>query len=135
MAGLHRGRTLTIFAVLFAVLAVSNFLKPFQLSSQTGFVLFGRRLSGVPNALIGPLFGLYLLVYAAGIWRMRRYALAMGYAYAAYVILNLVLFNLRNPPPPSLGYHIFGIVYSLVAVGVSGGAVYVLRQRRAELSP
>ena len=33
-----------------------------------------------------------------------------------------------------LGYYIFGIVYSIVAVGVSGGAVYVLRKRKADLS-
>ena len=134
MADAHRGRTLTVFAVLFATLALSNFLKPLPLTSDTGFVLFGQRLSGAANAIIGPLFGAYVLAYAVGIWRMRRYALAMGYVYVVYVVLNLVLFNLRNPPPPSPGYRIFGIVYSLVAVGVSGAAVYVLHKRKAELA-
>jgi hypothetical protein len=120
--------------VLFALLAVSNFLKPLQVGgSQTGFVLFGERLSGLPNAGAGPLFGLYLAVYALGIWRLRRYALPMGYAYAAYVVANLVLFTIRAPQPPGVGPMIFGLVYSGVAIGVSAGAVMLLR-RRADLA-
>jgi len=42
-----RGWFLTIAAVLFALLALSNFLKPILADSHTGFVFFGRRLSGV----------------------------------------------------------------------------------------
>ena len=135
MAESSRGRVLTIFAVLFGILAISNFLKPFQMGgAETGFVFFGRRLSGTPNTIAGPLFGMYLLIYAVGIWRMRRFALAMGYAYAGYVILNLILFNMRNETPPGIGYMIFGIVYSLIAIGVSGGAAYLLSQRKAALT-
>ena len=126
---------LSVFAVLFAVLAVSNLLKPLRLGGDhTGFVFFGERLAGTANAIIGPLFGLYLLVYAAGIWRMRRYAVTMGTAYAAYVVLNLVLFNLRAARPPGMGYVLFGIAYAGVAVGVSTGAAYLLAQRRAQLT-
>jgi hypothetical protein len=44
---------LTIAAVLFALLALSNFLKPILADSHTGFVFFGRRLSGVPNDILG----------------------------------------------------------------------------------
>jgi hypothetical protein len=134
MAENTRGRALTIFAALFMVLAISNFLKPLQIGEQTGFVLFGRRLSGTPNAIAGPLFGAYLLVYAIGILRMKRWALAMGWAYAAYVVLNLILFNVRNVQPPGVGHAIFGLVYVAVAIGVSGGAAYLLSQRRAELT-
>jgi hypothetical protein len=130
----RRGPALTTFAVLFAVLAVSNLLKPLQLGgAQTGFVLLGRRLSGSANAVAGPLFGAFLLVYAAGIWRMRRFALGMAYAYAAYVIVNLVLFNLRNVQPSGPGYLVFGIVYVAVAVGVSSGAAYLLARRKPQL--
>jgi hypothetical protein len=130
----RRGRALTTFAVLFAVLAVSNLLKPLRLGGeQTGFVLFGERLSGTANAVAGPLFGAFLLAYAAGIWRMRRFALGMAYAYAAYVIVNLVLFNVRTPQPPGAGYLLFGIVYAAVAIGVSSGAAYLLAKRRPEL--
>ena len=136
MAEPHRGRVLTMFAVLFGILALSNILKPFRIGGdQTGFVLFGHRLTGAANAIAGPLFGLYLLVYALGLWGMRRYALPMAYAYAAYVILNLVLFNFFGPKPPDagIGYAIFGIVYATVAIGVSSGAAYLLSQQKAAL--
>ena len=46
-------RLLRVAAVLFALLAVSNLLKPVQLwGVHTGFVLFGHRLSGMANALV-----------------------------------------------------------------------------------
>src|ERR1051326_2304896 len=94
MSKADRGSALTVFAVLFLVLAISNFLKPLQIGGDhTGFVFLGRRLSGTANAVVGPLFGVYLLVYAIGIWRRRRFALTMGALYAAYVVVNLILFN------------------------------------------
>jgi hypothetical protein len=122
---------LRVFAVLFGILAVSNLLKPFRLfGDQTGFVLFGHRLTGTPNAIAGPAFGLYLLVYAAGIWRDRRYALPMAYAYAVYVVVNLVLFEIYGPKQPGIGFAIFGLVYATVAIGVSAGAAVLLARRR-----
>jgi len=136
MAESKRGAVLTTFAVLFGLLALSNLLKPFQLAGdQTGFVFLGHRLRGVANATVGPLFGIYLALYAAGIWRMKRYALPMAYAYAAYVIVNLVLFTLLGPKPAGAGpgYALFGLVYAVVAIGVSLGTALVLRQRQAEL--
>lgn len=130
-----RDTALTVFAVLFALLALSNLLKPLQLGGgETGFVLFGRRLAGTANAVVGPLFGIFLAIYAAGIWGMRRYALPMAWLYAAYVAVNLTLFTLRNPVPPGPGYALFGIVYSAVALGVSFGAAWVLSRRRAALA-
>lgn len=63
MAQVERGNILTVFAVLFAILAVSNLLKPLQLNESTGFVLFGSRLSGMPNTIAAIVAGLYLLVY------------------------------------------------------------------------
>jgi hypothetical protein len=38
---------------------------------------------------------------AIGIWRMKRYAMAVAWIYAVYVILNLALFTIRNPPAPT----------------------------------
>jgi hypothetical protein len=134
MAERSRGGLLTAFAILFGVLAISNLLKPLELSEQTGFVLFGFRLKGTANLIAGPLFGLYLLAYAAGIWRMKRYSLSMGWAYAAYVVVNLVLYGLIAERPPGIGYVFFMVVYSVVAIGVSSGAVIVLNQRRNELT-
>jgi len=135
MAETNHSQTLRVFAVLFALLAVSNLLKPLQLGgAETGFVFFGQRLSGTANMIAGPLFGLYLLLYAFGIWRMKRFALPMGHAYATYVVLNLLMFTAKNTPPPGIGYRTFGIVYSLIAVGVSVGAAYLLTKHKAELS-
>lgn len=131
----NRGRALTIFAVLFGLLAVSNLLKPFHIGgAQTGFVFFGTLLSGVANAIIGPLFGLFLAAYAFGIWNMRRFALPMGHAYATYVILNLILFSFHDEGPDTISHKIFGIVYIAVAVGVSLGAAVLLTQRKTELT-
>ena len=120
-----------VCAALFAVLAVSNFLKPLQLGgAQTGFVLFGERLSGTANTVAGPLCGLYLLVYALAIWRRLPAALPLGVAYALYVLANLVLYSARNPRPPGAGYVAFMVVYAAVALGVSGGTVLLLLRDR-----
>lgn len=131
---MKRGAALTTFAVLFGVLAVSNLLKPLQLGgAQTGFVLFGERLTGTANAVAGPLFGLFLLLYAVGIWGMRRWVVPLAWLYAAYVVANLILFTFRTETPPGIGYKLFGLVYMLVAIGVSGGAALILSRRKAEL--
>src|SRR5262245_14844412 len=131
----QRGTALTVFAILFGLLAISNLLKPFQFGGeQTGFVFFGSRLGGSANTIIGPLFGIFLAVYAYGIWNMKRWALPMGHAYATYVILNLILFTFRTPAPDTVGYKIFGVVYSAIAIGVSLSAAVLLTKRKAELS-
>ena len=71
MANVRRGGFLTTMVVLFVVLAIEDILKPLHLEGPTtGLVFFGRRLSGVPDAVLGPLVGIFLVVYAAGIWRM-----------------------------------------------------------------
>jgi hypothetical protein len=133
MARPDRGPLLTVSALLMGLLAISNFSKPFAAGPGVGFVFLGHRLSGTPNAIIGPLFGLYLLLYAIGIWRMRRYALPMGIGYTVYVVLNLILFTVRDPTTFGNGL-LFGLVYSVVAIGVSSGAAYLLAQRRAALT-
>ena len=129
-----RGTALTVFAVLFGVLAVSNLSKPLQVDSHTGFVLLGQRLSGLPNMIFGPLFGLYLAAYATAIWGMRWRALPMAIAYAVYVVVNLLLFTVRTPQEPGTGPLIFGLVYMAVAIGVSSGAAVLLWRRRNELA-
>ena len=65
---------------------------------------------------------------------MRRFALPMSHAYATYVVLNLIMFTAKNPRPPGAGSVIFGIVYAVVAIGVSCGAAYLLTKYKTELS-
>ena len=128
-------RMFTIFTILFSLLAVSNLLKPFRLGSdETGFVLLGERLSGMANTIVGPLFGLFLALYAFAIWKRKRFAIPLGHAYATYVILNLILFQVKNVTPSSIGYVIIGIIYSLIAVGVSLGAAIFLTRNKMLLS-
>lgn len=124
-----RDKTLRGFALLFGLLAISNFLKPLQLSEEVGFVLFGTRLEGTANAIAGPAFGLYLAAYALALWRRLPAALPLALIYAAYVAANLVLFNM-TPLAAESGL-IFGMVYSAVALGVSGGSAWLLWTGRA----
>jgi hypothetical protein len=135
MADSRRSSVLTVLAVLFAILAVTDILKPFHLEGPTtGLVFFGRRLSGVPDAILGPILGIILLTYAAGIWRMRRYALYLGFAYAIYVTINLIAYTSTNPPPASQAEIIFGIVYSILALVFSWGTAILLNRRKADLA-
>lgn len=135
MANSRRSGALTILAILFAILAMSDILKPLHLEGPTtGLVFFGKRLSGTPNAVLGPILGIFLLAYAAGIWRMRRYAMYLGYAYAIYVTVNLVLFSARNPPPASRSEMIFGIFYIVFALAFSWGTAVLLSRRKGDLT-
>ena len=127
-----RGWFLTTVAALFVLLAISNFLKPVLANERTGFVFFGHRVSGIPNAILGPVFGLILIAYAIGIWQMRRFALPLGWVYAAYVVANGVLFSMyTTDKPPSAAFMVATLVLGL---GVPIGSAIALTQRRAELS-
>ena len=130
-----RDRVLTTLAVLMGIMATSNLWKPIAQTmspeSSAGFVFFGNRLHGVANAIIGPLFGCLLAAYAYGVWTMRRWAVPIGLAYAAYVPVNLVLFAMN--PPPGSGGAVFGAVYAIVAIGVSGGGAWYLYTHGDEL--
>src|ERR1700687_3272248 len=106
-----RGPMLTAFAVLFAILALSNCRKPFHLDPNAGFVFFGRKTHGIANAILGPAFGALLVAYAIGIWRMRRWVLSIAYAYAVYVILNLLLYTIRNGGSSRQTSPLFMLVY------------------------
>lgn len=126
-------RLLQACAVLFGVLAISNLVKPLELHAHHGFVFLGMRQRGVWNVLLGPTAGVFLAVYALGVWRMRAYALPMGRAYAAWVLANLVLFTVRMSDE-ALARPIFGLVYAVVAIGVSSGCVVLLARNRARLT-
>ncbi|MGH7342501.1 MAG: hypothetical protein ACREKH_18610 [Candidatus Rokuibacteriota bacterium] len=129
-----RGPVLTALAILMGLLAVSNFSKPLgqamQPESDAGFVFLGQRLEGVANTVMGPLFGLFLAIYAYGVWTRRRWVVPLAIAYAAYVVLNLLLFATTAPPAQVPGLA-FMAVYTAIAIGVSaGGALYLYRNRQ-----
>jgi hypothetical protein len=127
-----RGWFLTVCALLFALLALSNFLKPVLADAHTGFVFFGHRLSGVPNDVIGPVFGLILVAYVIAIWQMRRFALPLGWFYAGYVLTNTVLFSMyTTDKPPSPAFMAGALVLGL---GIPIGSAIALTQKRAQLT-
>ncbi len=130
-----RGPVLTTLAICMGLLAISNLSKPVSQilapESTAGFVLFGQRLGGIANVIVGPLFGLLLAAYAYGVWTLRAWVLPLAGAYALYVIVNLLLFALNLPPDRGGG--VFGLVYMGVAIGVSGGGALYLFLHRERL--
>jgi hypothetical protein len=124
---------LKVFAALFSLLAVSNALKPLQLSDDVGFVLFGQRLDGMANTIAGPIFAAYLAIYALGIFRLKRYALPMGLTYAAYVLVNLTMWTFRLPAGAESSVA-FAVAYSSIAIGVSSGAAFLLWKNQGRLA-
>jgi hypothetical protein len=48
------------------------------------------------SAVVAPLFGIILRVYTYGIWAMRKFALPVAYICLLCVILNMVLFTMKN---------------------------------------
>jgi hypothetical protein len=136
-----RGTTLTVLAVLLTLMVISNLTKPIQ-GGNAGFVFFGTKTTGLANEILGPLFGIYLLIYVVGIFLMRNFALPMGIAYAAYVPVNLLLFTIKHAGEPYHGWHrpngegsvLFALIYMAIAVGVSSGAALILWTRRSQLA-
>jgi hypothetical protein len=120
--------------VLFGLLAFSNFIKFVPVTDDTGFVLFGERLAGTANVVAGGVAGTILVAYAMGIWRLRRWALPLGWIYAAYVVVNSVCFRLRYPMPTATGQRIFELTYAVVAIATAVGTALLLTRRRDQLT-
>jgi hypothetical protein len=136
MVNQRRGVTLTILAVLLALMVISNFGKMFSHHAGVGFVFFGTRLTGTANTIVAPIFGIILAVYVYGILAMRKFALPIGIVYAAYVIINMPLFILTYHGTAVMQEHSWAylVPYPFVAIGVSSGAAILLYRRRADLT-
>ncbi len=128
-----RGAFLTVMAVLFAVLALSNATKALQHlrdPSVLGIVIFGVRFETVAsNLILGPLMGLVLAAYSYGLWKLKPWVAPLSIAYAFYVPVNLVLFWYRQTGPeiPALGFIVAYLAVSLT--GSIGTALYVAYHR------
>ena len=129
----ERGIFLTVVAILFAVLAVSNATKALQHLSNPehlGIVVLGVRFERVASNLIfGPMMGVVLAAYAYGLWKLKPWVAPLSIVYAFYVPLNLVLFWYRQvgpeiPPLPFiLGY------LAIAFTGSIGTALYLAYHR------
>ena len=113
--------------------AIQDILKPLHLEGPTtGLVFLGTRLSGSSNLVMSVVLAIFLGSYAVGIWRMNRYALTLGFIYAVYVVLNIVIFSIKyagedNGSPAFL----FGFVISAIAIPWT--SVILLWRHRDEL--
>jgi hypothetical protein len=128
-----RGPFLTVMAVLFGILAVSNGTKALQHlrdPKTLGIVVFGVRSETVGgNLVLGPLMGAALAAYAYGLWTLKRWVVPVSIVYAFYVPVNLVLFWYfqTGPEVPPLG---FILIYLAVAfTGSIGTALYIASHR------
>ncbi len=127
-----RGTFLTVMAVLFVVLAISDFTKALQYANNPavgGLVILGHKFEGVgKNLVLGPIVGIVLLTYVYGIWKMRRWVLPLSIFYAFYVPANMVLFwSLHQLAPPTVGFIVFYLFVSLT--GSVGTALYLAYHR------
>lgn len=137
---------LTAMAILLAFTAMQDVLKPFTKpwspghkvmgmdAPATGIVFLGVRHTGSGAEILGLTLGAILFFYALGVWRMKRYTMTLAWIYAAYVILNVTLFAIRNPSPPTRGAMIFAVAYSIGAIILTVGTANALTRRGADLS-
>jgi len=142
----RRGGFLTVMAVLLALAMLVDVLKALSKPLPAGYkvaglqmppsgiVVLGVRHSGASAGILALLVAVVLFFYTVGIWRMKRYALTLAWLYAAYAILNVTLFTIRNPAPPTRGATIFAIVYLVGAITLTLGTAIVLTRRRESLS-
>ena len=92
----HRGPLLTVLAILFALAAIQDILKPLHLEGPTtGLVFLGTRLSGSGNLVMSVVLAIFLASYAVGVWRMNKYAVTLAFIYAVYVVFNIVVASSR----------------------------------------
>lgn len=127
-----RGTFLSLMAVLFVVLAISDFTKALQYAhdpSVGGLVVFGHKFEGVgKNLVLGPLVGIVLLIYAYGIWKVRSWVLPLSIVYAFYVPYNLVLFWYTHTAGPR-SIRFIMIYLAIALTGSVGTAIYLAYHR------
>lgn len=133
-----RGSFLTVMAVLFAVLALSDLTKVLQhhRSPNFGLVVFGvRQTSVAPNVALGALFAMLLASYAYGLWRMRKWVVPLSFIYAFYVPSNEILFwflRFKGAMPNGAGTESLGFRVAYIAIslgGALGTALYLAWHR------
>jgi len=131
-ASTQRGTFLTVMAILFVVLAISDFTKVIQHANNPavgGLVILGHKFTrAFANLTLGSLFGLFLLTFAYGLWNMKRWVTPISVFYAFYVPVNMVLFwSLHQLDPPTVRFIVFYLFVSLT--GSIGTALYLAFHR------
>lgn len=115
-----------IVAVLIALRATTNFMKAVR--PEAGFVVLGSLKHGFTNSVIGPIFGVLMLVYAFGLWSARSWARPMAIAYAIWATLNVVLFPFVEGIPARFWQPLY-LLFALPGIAVPWLAVWLLGRR------
>jgi hypothetical protein len=128
----QRGMFLTVMAILFVVLAISDFTKAIQHANDPavgGLVIFGHKFTSTFATLtLGPLVGIFLLTYAYGLWSLKQWVIPLSVFYAFYVPTNMVMFwSLHQLNPPTVRFIVFYLFVSLT--GSVGTALYLAFHR------
>ena len=128
----NRGMFLTVIAVLFVILAISDFTKAFQHANDPanlGLVILGHRFhTFASNLILGPIFGAILAAYAYGLWNLKAWTAPFSIVYAFYVPVNEVLFWSRHAhEPPARTFILIYLALSLT--GSVGTALYLAYHR------
>jgi len=113
---------LRILAALLGFRGALNLVKSWGAGS--GMVFFGKMLP--ITTIVAPIVGVYMLLYSFGLWTKKTWALPMGYAYAMFATLNVILFPLVE----GLGPEIQGwryIAFGFLGIGLPWAAVLLLR--------
>jgi hypothetical protein len=119
-----------IVALLLALRALTNVFKP--LGTGTGLVFFGKLLHGIPNLILAPALGFYMLIYAYGMYDRRQYAVPMGIAYAVFVVFNVCLFPVFEGLPPGWGMGAY-VVFGIISIAAAAFAAWLMWAQRDEL--
>jgi hypothetical protein len=126
---MSRLTSLRILAVLIALRGVMNIGKP--LGTGTGLVFLGTLLTGTPMLILAPLLGVYMIVWAWTLWRVRGVALWMGVPYLALIAVNIFRFPSAMGLPAGVTMPMYA-VYGIVALGVPALALWLVVTLRRE---
>jgi len=128
-----RGPLLTVLAILFALAAIQDILKPLHLEGPTtGLVFLGTRLSGSGNLVMSVVLAIFLASYAVGVWRMNKYAVTLAFIYAVYVVFNIVVFSIKYAGENN-GSPAFQLGFTIGALAIPWACAILLWRRRDEL--
>ena len=116
-----------LLAASIALRSLTNFAKPFVAGSR--FVIVGRLCGGVASAVIAPLFGIAMLIYAAGLWSARPWARPVAVFYALWATVNVVLFPFLEGVPPRFSPWMY-LVFAVPGIVIPWLAVWALGATR-----
>ena len=114
-----------ILAASIVVRSLTNFAKPFVTGSR--FVVAGRLYGGVVSTVGAPLFGVFMLIYAAGLWSARPWARPVSIAYAVWATVNVVLFPLLEGVPERFAPWMY-LLFAVPGIVIPWAAAWCLRQ-------